>query len=285
MKIYISQKARENTCGGGWTFTKNFIKALKDKIEFVDKLEECDILFIPGPTLEERKTLETAKSLGKKIVFRIDNLPRNSKNRNTGTSRLYDFSQLADVIVYQSEWARKTIMPFVKKDGVVILNGADDSIFKKNGNVIKKNGSPQYLYIRSSRDELKRWEKAWYDFMEIYFQNPGVHLWIAGNFSSENVEYNFDLYGGAERRYKYWGMIEDRGFLATLFRSADTLLLPYYHDCCSNIAIEARQCGIKIVYDEQEGGGTKEIMKADIEELTLRGIGEKYLLVFQKLYA
>ena len=38
--------------------------------------------------------------LVKPVVVRVDNIPRNSRNRNTGTSRLRDFTMLADKVVY-----------------------------------------------------------------------------------------------------------------------------------------------------------------------------------------
>jgi len=131
MKIYLPKRARDGDMGGGWQFSRNIQQALADQVEFVDDPSICDIFFISGPTLATRDEGRLAKAAGKKIVLRVDNIPRNSRNRNTGTSRLYDFAQIADAIIYQSNWARDFIIPFIKRDGPVILNGADQSIFKK----------------------------------------------------------------------------------------------------------------------------------------------------------
>ena len=282
MKIYIPQKAKEGI-GGGWTFTRNLVKALRDKVEFVNGFMSGDIYFISGCTLAQRDEVKEAKRQGKKIVLRIDNVPRNSRNRNTSTSRLYDFAQLADVIVYQSEWARQWIKPFIKKDGVVILNGADPEIFKPEGDKIEKQGKPQWLYSRHNRDETKRWEQAWYFFQKSFYKNPDIHLWIVGQFSDNNREYNFDFFGGAEKRYKFFNVVKDQREMAKLYRSADLLYLPYFMDACSNTVIEARLSGLEVVFDREMGGGTREIMEASLEELTLKSMGEKYLKVFEEL--
>jgi len=280
MKIYIPQRARQGI-GGGWRFTENIQKALKDKVVFVNRLKDCDIYFIPSSTLAERKEVEEAKRLGKKIVLRIDNIPRNSRNRNTGTSRLYDFAQMADEVIYQSEWSREFIMPFIKKWGEVILNGVDTTIFKPDGKFIDKQGNPQYLYVRYSSDETKRWELAWYWFQKEYFKNPDAHLWIVGRFSVELRRYHFDLFGGAEKRYKYFGLIENPFELAKIYRSADVLLCPYSNEACSNVVAEALACGLKIKYQPNDSGGIPEQIK--VGPIPLEEMGEKYLKIFKKV--
>ncbi len=282
MKIYIPKKAVEGL-GGGWTFSRNLAKALRDRVEFVSDYRHSDIYFIPGCTLSQRDEVKKAKEEGKKVVLRVDNVPKNSRNRNTSTSRLYDFAQMADEVIYQSNWAKEWVSPFVKKDGVVILNGADTEIFRPDGDKMEKQGSPQWLYSRHNRDETKRWEETWYYFQMAYHKNPNVHLWVVGQFSDRNREYNFDFFGGAEKRYKYWGIVLSREEMAKMYRSADFLYVPYFMDACSNTVVEARLSGLKVIYNEEQGGGTKEIMEAPLEELTLKAMGDKYYKVFQEL--
>jgi len=283
MKIYLPRRTDKPEVGGGWTFTHNLIRALRDKVEFTNGLGSCDVLFIPGCTMVDKEIVREAKELGKKIVLRIDNVPRNSRNRNTSVSKLRLFSELADVIIYQSEWARKWIYPFTKKDGLVILNGADESIFKPQGDRMSNEGSPQYLYSRYNRDETKMWEMCWYNFQKIYYENPKAHLWIVGRFSDVQREYKFDLFGGAEERYAYLGMIEDQEKMAQIYRGADYLVYPYLLDACSNVLIEAIMCGTKILYIGNGDNSAHEILKADKKELTLKAMGQKYLNVFKKL--
>jgi len=280
MKIFIPQRAKEGDIGGGFSFTRDFIKTTKDKVEFVNNLTEADIYFIPGPTLAEKSEVELAKTLNKKIVLRIDNITRNSRNRNTGTSRLLKYAQMSDLVIYQSQWAKDFIMPFVKKDGPIIYNGIDVSIFKKVGDVLSKEGSPQCLYVRSSRDETKRWEKAWYNFQKLYFKNKDAHLWIVGKFGPENLEYNFDLFGGAEKRYRFLGEIKDRNEMAKIYRSADLIFIPFSNEACSNTFAEAKACGTNIIFEEDAGG----IIEQDkIGIISLESMSDKYLEEFNKI--
>jgi len=234
MKICVPLKAKQGI-GGGWSFTRNFVKALNSQVQFVDSIQDCDIYFIPGSTMTTRDEVGIARKLGKKIVLRIDNIPRNSRNRNTGTSRLYDFAQIADMVIYQSNWAREWVKLFIKKDGPVILNGCDTEIFSPNGEKYEKDGNPQYLYSRYNRDATKGWEIAWHYFQKEYFRNPNVHLWVIGKFNPEIVGYNLDLFGGAEARYKYFGIIEDPKEIAKIYRSVDAILVPYMLEACSNV--------------------------------------------------
>ena len=282
MKIYIPKRAKSGI-GGGWTFTRNIMKALRDKVSFVDNIDECDICFIPGSTLITKEEVKEAKDKKKKIVLRIDNIPRNSRNRNTGTSRLYIFSRLADEVVYQSEWARKWIYPFIKREGVIILNGTDTEIFNPDGEKMEKQGNPQYLYSRFNRDETKRWEKVWYDFQRVYYENPEAHLWIVGQFSENLRQYDFDFFGGAEKRYEYWGIIDSQKIMAMIYRGADFLFYPYYLDACSNVLIEAIMCGVKPIFSIEEDSSAMEIINTPKEKLTLEYMGQEYLKVFNNI--
>ena len=97
MKIYFANDSKQGI-GGAWSFLWNLKKGLKDKVQIVDKLEDCDIFFISSVTMVKRDTVNRAKTLRKKIIVRIDNVPRNSRNRNTGTSRLQDFCNLSDEV-------------------------------------------------------------------------------------------------------------------------------------------------------------------------------------------
>src|SRR6185436_3568428 len=274
MKIFIPEKARKGV-GGGWTFTRNIMKALAGQVQFVGKLEDCDIYFITGPTLAEKEEVKMAKQLGKKIVLRVDNAPRNARNRNTGVTRLYDYAQMADLIIYQSKWAKEFLQPFIKKDGEVILNGVDTSIFKPEGAKVPQQGEVQYLYIRSSRDEIKRWETAWYHFQKWFFENPKIHLWIAGKFSTDNDKYAFDFFGGAEKAYTHIGFLENPHEIAELMRSADFLLCPFSFEACSNTVAEAMACGLKIIYDTRDGGGIPEQVEAGV--ISVEIMAENYL--------
>lgn len=291
MRIFIANESKQSI-GGGWTFLRNFEKyAQRNNVMIVHITEEAnfkmlrsggtDIFFIAGATMVRRDTVERAKAAGFKIVLRIDNAPRNSRNRNTGTSRLYDFAQLADLVIYQSKWAREYLLPFVGKDGPVILNGADSEIFNQLGKAQPKEGLRQYLFSQYNRDETKRWHEAWYEFiMASRNWKNEAHLWIVGNFSPENVEYNFDFFMG--EKFRYVGVLDNPEDFAEYLRATDVLLLPYYNDACSNTLIEARLCGVENIRHNSTGGND-EIMAAPIARLTASYMTDCYLKEFKNL--
>jgi len=278
MKIYLANESSQ-TKGGGWTFLSNLQKGLQGRVEFVDNIDACEFYFISGATMVTRERVKEAKDKGKKIILRVDNIPRNSRNRNTGTSRLKDFADMADLIIYQSEWCKMYVGGWLKKEGPVILNGVNTSIFKPEGEAIGKMGNPQYIYVRFNRDETKRWEEAWYNYQLIYRKNPKAHLWIVGKFSPEQLEYNFDFYNGEE--IHYWGVV-DMNQMAMLLRSADILLYTYYNDACSNTLLEAVASGCKInTLNSGMSGGSPEILKC--KDISLERMSEEYLREFEKL--
>ena len=281
MKIHLINNSNQ-AIGGGWTFLRTFEKYLKQKdIEVTERILDADIVFVSGATMVQRDLLIEAKEkYGKKIVLRIDNIPRNSRNRNTGTSRLYDFAQVADLVVYQSKWAKDYIRPFVRKDGVVILNGADTDIFNTEIEGMPKDGSPQYLYVQYNRDETKQWHVAWYDYIIAQRLNPKAHLWIAGNFSPEQKEYNFDFF--MDEKFEYLGVIPVSVEMARILRGTDKLLIPYFNDACSQTLVEALNCGVKDIVANNTGG-TPEIINAPIEHLSGSYMTDRYIEEMKKL--
>ena len=233
--------------GGGWTAANYLAEGLGDV-----SYEEADTVLITGPTMVSHDDVAKAKQDGKKIVLRVDNAVRNSRNRGTGMTRLKAFCDAADLVIYQSEWAKKFLYPFTKRDGPVILNGVD---FKKFNSYYRSDNlyeQDSYLYVRSSRDEGKQWIMAWYWFVN----NPGK-LSIVGKFSRENMEYNFDFYNNEQ--FKFFGEQPD---VASFYRSNKYFLYTYLNDACSNTLLEARASGCEIidVYGMLQTGGAPEIM-------------------------
>lgn len=243
MNIHIANYEPDRQ-GGGWTFARYFADHFGQS-----NYEEADIYFITSASMVQRSEVKKAKEDGKKIVLRIDNAIRNSRNRNTGMTRLYDFARIADLIVYQSEWAKNFLMPFTERDGAVILNGVDTDKYNDRNRHAPDNS---YLYARSSRDEGKQWIMAWYWFVS----NPGS-LEIVGKFSGENMEYNFDFYDG--ERYRFIG---EQTSLVDSFKRNKYFLYTYLNDACSNTLLEARASGCEIVdvYGMLGTGGAPEIM-------------------------
>ena len=229
--------------GGGWSAARNLYT------EFNSSYEDAEVVLITGPTMVSHEQVDQAKRDGKKIVLRCDNAVRDSRNRGTGMSRLKSFSEKADLVIYQSEWARKFLYPYTRIDGPVVLNGVDTSVFN-DSNRNAPEGS--HLYARSSRDEGKQWIMAWY-----WFANNSGTLEIVGKFSPENMQYNFDFFNGEQFRF-----MGEQSNMIDVYRRNKYFLYTYTNDACSNTLIEARASGCLIVdvYGQLQTGGAPEIM-------------------------
>lgn len=253
MKIFMA-RLELGRMGGGWSFQDNLYNGLKDYI--TADYRQADIYFISSPSMVQRDEVEQAKKDGKKIVLRLDNAVRNSRNRNTGMSRMKDFAEWADLIIYQSNWAKDYLMPFLKRDGVVILNGTDTSVFKPGS----QPGNPNtVLYSRFNRDETKNYEAARYWFSRFAEANPDAGLIIVGQFGDEIRDANFDFYNG--ERFRYLGTLP-KFEMADLYRQCGKFLYTYFNDACSNTLIEALCSGCEVVGDKyyRKTGGAAEIM-------------------------
>ncbi len=243
--------------GGGWSFQDNIYNGLKDVI--TTNYDEATIYFIASPSMVQRDEVQKAKQDGKKIVLRLDNAVRNSRNRNTGMTRMKDFAEWADLLIYQSGWSRDYLKEFLHKDGVVILNGTDIDTFKPGDSSFIIDHKDRVLYSRFNRDETKNAEVARYWFSRYAAKNKNAHLLIVGQFSQELKESNFDFYNGES--FRYFGVV-DKQTMASIYRQCGKYLYTYYNDACSNTLIEALCSGCEVVGDKyyQKTGGAAEIM-------------------------
>ena len=79
MKIFTP--VMKDSISGGFSWRMNFIKGVQGKAEIVDCIDDCDIFLISGVTMIDKSDFNRAKELGKKIVLRVDNVPRKSRNK------------------------------------------------------------------------------------------------------------------------------------------------------------------------------------------------------------
>jgi len=258
--------------GGGWSFISNFKKCFDTG--------ESDIFFIPSASMVSREAVQQAKEAGKKIILRCDNIIRNSRNRNTGMSRMKDFAEWADVVVFQSEFAKDLLNPFLQAENtVVIMNSVDESIYNMDGRV--DSDFDRYLYAKYSSDETKNFEMARLRFQKIYQRNDKAVLNLAGRFDSNLEEYDFDFYNN--ERYNMIGMTDSDG-MAKVYKQSDNFLYSYFNDACSNTLIEALCCGLGVVdcYGMSKTGGTPEILDKPIDYFKLSRMKKDYEEVFDE---
>lgn len=254
MKIYLANSSKQAT-GGGWSWIANFRKGMGDQI--TSDYNVADIYLIPSPTMVSREEVQQAKADGKKVVLRLDNAVRNSRNRNTGMTRMKDFAEWADLVVYQSQWAKDYLMSYLGRDGAVILNGTDLELFK----LTEIRSGDNVLYSRFNRDDSKNVEAARYWYSEYQLLSPEAKLYLVGQFSDELREGNFDFYNG--ERFEYLGVLDARN-MAKVYAACGKFLYTYFNDCASQSLCEALVSGCEIVGDDyyRSTGGAPEIISA-----------------------
>ena len=261
MKIYISNITKNNNLSGGWTFLRNFKKGFGAKVEFVDKWQDCDIIFVFGITTIDKGEIHEAVKAGKKLVLRIDNIPRRNRNtRMQPIERLKEFGNIASLVVYQSKWCKEYAGYFIDntKD-VIINNGVDKTIFNTDN---RKTDSKTYLYINYNDNPNKRFDEAIYRFDMLWREDKESHLVIAGNTPkvySEHPEYNFDSVSNSE--IEYLGVMNSEYEVADLMKTCDYILYPSFAEAYSNTLLEAIACGLTPRYPNPTGGSDELIEK------------------------
>lgn len=279
MKIHIANY-EPSRIGGGWTFARNLAKGFGEQIT---NYEDSDIYFVSSPSMVNRDDVLKAKEDGKKVVLRIDNAVRNSRNRNTGMTRMHDFAEWADLVIFQSYWAADYLNEFLHLEKfAVIHNGVDLNLYSEN----KNKAGDIVLYSRFNRDETKNYEVARYWFSRYAATHSNTELWIVGQFSQELKDGNFDFYNG--EKFVYRGVLEERA-MAKMYYHASKFLYTYFNDACSNSLIEALVSNCEIVGDEyyRTTGGAAEILDMFYEHgrdyFSLERMCSDYLEVMRKL--
>lgn len=283
MKIYLPRDSKQQL-GGGFTFYRNFVRGLIGKdVEITSSWNDCDVILITGATMTNRDEMVQAKAAGKKIVFRIDNIPKDSRNRGTAFSRMKDFAQMADRIIFQSEWAKDYVGWWLEDNGIaitdksdIVYNGVDVELFNDRNAELKKKD--RYLYVQFNRDENKRTPEAFYIFHQAHRKNKNSELWIVGQFSPELQQYNFDFF--ANENVRYLGIIDDQAQMAATMKNCQYLLFPAYADAAPNTVLEAVSCGCEIV-GVNDIGGTKEMLA--LKGRSIEQMAQEYLDVFYKI--
>jgi len=258
-KIYLLGNDQKKV-GGGWSFVSNLAKYLGDQV--VDDPKDSDVYFVTSVSMLPKLSVIPPD---KKLVLRVDNALLQSRNRSiypfkgdkvTMMEGMRLVAKRADLVIYQSQWAKNYLDPFLKaKNSTVILNSVDETIFNPEGAKVPHD-EEVYLYSRSSRHDQKGWHIAWYEYQFIQQKNPNAQLWIAGHFSPANVPTNFDFFAGED--IKYLGFVGSPQEMAIHYRSADHYLYCFEYDACSNTLIEALMCGTDVIYYDKSGGA-KEI--------------------------
>lgn len=279
MRIY-APNTKQDGVGGGFTFWRNFKKGMANRVHFVHSWQECDILFITSVTTTNKDEIFEAYKAGKKIVLRVDNVPRKSRNRRSSPhERLKEFASMSDVVIYQSEWAKSYCEPLCG-DGTVIYNGVDQTIFKPNPDIKNPN---RYLFAYHGNNEQKNFWEAHYRFQRIFRENPKAEFWFIYDFRSQTGELevgNYDFWQG--ENYKHIERVESAEDMAEIFQQCSYLIYPAICDASPNCVTEALACGLEVLYPaSKELAGTQEIL--ELEDISLERMCDEYFGVFELL--
>jgi len=265
--------------GGGHSFRRNIEKALQGQVEWVNSWQECDVYLISSVTIVDKSEIYEAKRAGKKIILRVDNMPRKSRNlRMSPHERMREFASMSDWIIYQSKWAKEWIgsyIGFMEKSSV-ILNGVDTEIFKPM-RIAYPLDYKIFMYIQYNRDENKRMTEAFDMFTEEWLKNPKHILWLVGQFSPEIIAAGFDFFRGEQ--FIYHGIITMPEGMASLMQKADVLLYPSYSDACPNTCVEAKACGMEVWHKGYAGVGEA----CNLNDNSLDYMGKQYLQIFNQI--
>lgn len=284
--IYISSESKQKL-GGGFVFIENLKKGAINQCRFVDSAKEAHIVFIPSVTMAARSEIVQAKHERRKIVLRIDNMPKDSRNRGTAFSRMRDFAQLADVIIFQSEWAKDYVGSWLESScnvnlnkSHVIYNGIDKDYFNYTDNPAERGET--YLFSTFNTDENKRYQEAFYDFHLRHRAakragKPLPTLKLVGNFPRDLPGYKFDFFD--DEKIIYSPPIDDRKKIADIMRSCRYLYFPAFADASPNTVSEAIACGCEVLLPNQIGGTVEVIKRFNESIYTIQQMAERYLEV------
>jgi len=257
MIVCLPKMGGSNRIGGGWSFIYNFmLGGLKTKL--YDTTEcvtggDWDVCLVPAPTMCDREQfkqmIDMTKSnrppKPKKVILRVDGVPEDFRNRGTGWPRLRDYARQVDGIIYQSQFTKDTIGRLLKKDGAMIYNGVDTSVFKAQGDKFPEFGNPSILCVNYRNDPNKRVQEVIERFRYYKLDNPGAKITFVGSYPKKQFLWNqkswdfgmLDLKQNED--WQYMGGFNDSNQMAKVMRSCDYIAFPSFAEPCSNTFIEA----------------------------------------------
>ncbi|MHA1304345.1 MAG: glycosyltransferase family 4 protein [Candidatus Heimdallarchaeaceae archaeon] len=289
MKVIIPCTTR-TAIGGGMSFINNITKGAEGLFRVNHGLHDCgSVVLVPAPTLVTRDDFKRFKKKCP-VVLRVDGIPEDWRNRGTGWPRLRDYAKWSDEVIYQSEFVRDTVGKLLNRKGVVIYNGIDTSVFKKEGPAMQMDlGKHSILYIHFRNDPNKRVDEVITRFRQYKLEHPDATITFVGAYPKNQFHWNgkndcgmLDWQEGED--WNYLGVIKDRQELAKIMRSHQYIAFPSFADPCPNSLLEALNCGCEVLWPS-DYGSTQEILdlwKKDYD-FGLRKMTEEYYSVFKKL--
>jgi len=160
-----------------------------------------------------------------------------------------DNYKLADLIIWQSEWARQQWKSYVdiEKKYKIIYNGVDTEIFNTKSPVIPLPGKTTKILVNNwSIFPHKRVDLA-IDAVKKY---PNIEFYFVGNFYTLDTAKTMQEFLQYQNLV-YYGPIKQQKQLVNLYRSVDALLFTSEHEGCPNTILESAACGCPIIYNKK----------------------------------
>jgi glycosyltransferase involved in cell wall biosynthesis len=239
--------------GGG---SRSFARVLADWLPrhgfevSVDPEAPCELLLVFAHEASLR-TVRRQKRRGARIVHRIDERldPDASPARQRKHAFIATVNELADLTVFQSAFARRSMSPICRGERwTVIHNGVDATVFAPEGAVDALAGQPKILHVSWSTGASKRLDLL-DELLSVLPHEARVYLVGRQRESA--------LPSLADPRIRVVGVV-GREEVARYMRSADLLFFPSEYDPCPNTVIEALSCGLPVLY--HPSGGTPELI-------------------------
>jgi glycosyltransferase involved in cell wall biosynthesis len=231
-----------------YTFVGNLTAYLRRHgICYTESLsDEFDILFVNSFAVPFRDVLAVKRSRpAVKVVQRLDGSARDYGRYGDGDDRQAQVNLLADLTVFQSEYARfgvRNKYRVISQDGPVIYNPVDVDLFRP-ANDPSERVRPRVVNAAFSMNPLK---------------GARTLDWLA----SRHADIDFVLcgrYQGICNRPNVHKMgLLDRAELADTLRSCDVFLSLTENDSCPNVVLEALASGLPVLY--RRSGGVPELV-------------------------
>ena len=244
-KLHISISAHGGSSGGGAnTFAWNFCRYLnRKKITTTNYLINASHAIVISNKVN-KLALKIAKARGCFILHRLDEefqsgVPFISKHR-----QILKINKLADVTVFQSNYVKDNVLPYLQtKNWEIILNGADSEIFPFHSKI-----GPYVGHVTNSVGGKKR-----LDILDnIITRYPQEKFLLVGNHKNYSNDFS---------RHSNVTMIDtvSKKELSKLHKQMKCLFFPSEKDPCPNTVVESILSGIPVCYNII--GGTKEIVR------------------------
>jgi glycosyltransferase involved in cell wall biosynthesis len=190
--------------------------------------------------------LRLARIMGCFIIHRLDeHFERGeSKSRRRKHGRIIRINKFADVTVFQSEFVKNNVLPYLRtQNWKIIINGADPTVFHNAGENCSYIG-----HVTNSVGDKKR-----LDLLEkVIIKYPKEQFLLVGNHKRASIDFscypNVYMVGPVSKKdiVKYYQMMK-------------CLYFPSENDPCPNTVVEAIISGVPVCYNRL--GGTVEIVR------------------------